>query len=63
MSFLPFTSLFLSAAMKNQDMLKLMVIGGLVETFRRFAHRAWNWVSNTWFITAYFESSDEAFGV
>lgn len=62
-SFLPFLSLFLSLAIKHQDMLKLMVIGGLIETFRRFAYWTWNCLLNAWFITAFFEDSDDAFGV
>ncbi|KAF8581519.1 P-loop containing nucleoside triphosphate hydrolase protein [Ramaria rubella] len=61
LSFFSVPSLLLSLAFKNQDFLKLVLIGGLIETFRRFADRAWNWFLNTWFITAYFDNSDDTF--
>lgn len=54
-------SLLLSLAIKNQDVLKLIVIGGLIETFRRFAAQAWNWILDSCFLTAYFEDSDDTF--
>lgn len=54
-------SLLFSLAVNNKDVLKLVLIGGLIETFRRLADRVWNWLMNTWFITAYFDNSDDTF--
>ena len=62
-SFLPFSSLFLTLVMKNQDMLKLVVIGGLFETFRRFTYRAWDWILNEWFIIAQFQNTDDTYSM
>ncbi|KAF8505062.1 BCS1 N terminal-domain-containing protein [Gautieria morchelliformis] len=61
LSFFAVPSLLISLAVRNQDVLKLVVIGGLIETFRRFADRTWNWFLNTWFITAYFDNTDDTF--
>ncbi|KAF8506399.1 P-loop containing nucleoside triphosphate hydrolase protein [Hysterangium stoloniferum] len=58
-------ALLLSLAIKNQDVLKLMIIGTVIETSRRFANTIWNkfweWFVNAWYLTITFESNDESY--
>ena len=44
------------------DWTGLFVLGGLVETFRRFASSMWGRVVEAFFLTATFHENDEAFG-
>ncbi|KAF8506401.1 BCS1 N terminal-domain-containing protein [Hysterangium stoloniferum] len=58
-------ALLLSLAIKNQDVLKLMVIGTIIETSRRFANaigkRFWDWFVNGWHLEVTFESNDQSY--
>ncbi|KIJ36051.1 hypothetical protein M422DRAFT_261599, partial [Sphaerobolus stellatus SS14] len=60
---LPFTipSLLLTLFLKNQDFLKLMFIGGILETCRRYSTRLWEWIVSRFRIAIYFESKDETY--
>lgn len=55
-------SLLLSLVINSQNMLKLMVIGGLIETFRRFTVRLWYWLVDGWVINAFYDDSNDTFG-
>lgn len=58
----PIPPFLLSLILKNQDFLKLMVLGGLLETCRRYTGQVWEWILSQFYFTVYFESSDETFG-
>ena len=62
LSFSVIPSLLISLAIRHQDVLKLVVIGGIIETCRRLVDMVWRWCLDAWFITAYFESTDDTFG-
>lgn len=58
-------TLLLSLAVKNQDVLKLMLVGFVIETSRRFAFalwsRIWAWLTTSWYISVLFESNDDVY--
>lgn len=46
-----------------RDWLKLIVLGGVLETCRRFGYLAWQSFVDSFFLTAHFEQEDESYGV
>ncbi|GJJ07004.1 hypothetical protein Clacol_001202 [Clathrus columnatus] len=58
-------ALLLSLAVRNMDVLKLMLIGGVIETSRRLVFtlwsQLWTWISTSWHVTVHFESHDEVY--
>jgi chaperone BCS1 len=46
-----------------RDWFKLIVIGGFIETCRRFIFYVWRIALNAFWITAHFDESDSTYGV
>jgi hypothetical protein len=58
---LPLPHFLLSLIAKNQDVLKLLLLGGLLETGRRYAGQTWDWLLSQFFFTVHFESTDDTY--
>jgi chaperone BCS1 len=46
-----------------RDWFKLIVIGGFIETCRRFIFYAWRTALNAFWITAHFDENDSTYGL
>ena len=55
------SQIILALIIKNQDFLKLMILGGLIETFRRYSSRVREWLMSRFYIVVHFDKKDETY--